>query len=131
MYNIGLNVLNRIEEYGYKAYIIGGYPRDLYLKRGSTDIDVCTDATPMEIIKIFPDVVTTNFEYGSVTILHENVRIEITTFRSEGKYINNRKPSVIKYVDSLEEDLKRRDFTINTLCIDKDGKQIDLLQKAI
>lgn len=127
MYNIGLNVLNRIEEYGYKAYIIGGYPRDLYLKRGSTDIDVCTDATPMEIIKIFPDVVTTNFEYGSVTILHENVRIEITTFRSEGKYINNRKPSVIKYVDSLEEDLKRRDFTINTLCIDKEGKQIDLL----
>lgn len=127
MYNICLNVLKIIEEYGYKAYIIGGYPRDLYLKRGSADIDVCTDATPMELMKIFPDIVTTNFEYGSVTILHENVRIEITTFRSEGKYINNRKPKSIKYIDKLDEDLKRRDFTINTLCIDKDGNQIDLL----
>lgn len=127
MYNSAIKVLNKITEFGYQAYIIGGYPRDLYLKRSSVDVDICTDATPMEIMNIFPEVVTSSSEYGSVVIIFEKIRFEITTFRSEGKYINNRKPSSIKYVDSLEEDLKRRDFTINTLCIDKDGKEIDLL----
>ncbi len=127
MYSTALKVLNKITEYGYKAYIIGGYPRDLYLKRSSIDVDICTDATPMEIMSIFEEVVTTNTEYGSVVIMYEKMSFEITTFRTEGKYINFRKPTEVKYVDSLEEDLKRRDFTINTLCIDKDGREIDLL----
>ena len=127
MYNSAIKVLDKITSFGYKAYIIGGYPRDLYLKRSSTDIDICTDATPMEIMNIFPEVVTTNSEYGSVVISFEKIRFEITTFRSEGKYVMHRKPSGVKYIDSLEEDLKRRDFTINTLCIDKNGNEIDLL----
>ncbi len=127
MYSAALNVLKKIEEYGYKAYIIGGFPRDLYLKRSSIDVDICTDATPMEIMSIFEEVVTTNQEYGSVVVMYDKINFEITTFRSEGKYIDNRKPIDIKYIDNLEEDLKRRDFTINTLCIDKDGNEIDLL----
>lgn len=127
MLEIALKVLNKFSSFGYKAYIIGGYPRDLYLKRSSVDIDICTDATPKEIINIFSEIVTTNSEYGSVIISYEKVRFEITTFRTEGKYKDYRKPSSIKYIDNLEEDLKRRDFTINTLCIDKDGKEIDLL----
>ncbi len=127
MYNSAIKVLEKITSFGYKAYIIGGYPRDLYLKKSSTDIDICTDATPMEIMNIFPEVVTTNSEYGSVIISFEKIRFEITTFRSEGKYLKHRKPLGVKYIDSLEEDLKRRDFTINTLCIDKDGNEIDLL----
>ena len=127
MYNTAIKVLEKITSFGYQAYIIGGYPRDLYLKRSSTDIDICTDATPMEIMNIFPEVVTTNSEYGSVVISFEKIRFEITTFRKEGKYTNHRKPSSVEYIDSLEEDLKRRDFTINTLCIDKDGKEIDFL----
>ncbi len=127
MYNSAIKVLNKITDFGYQAYIIGGYPRDLYLKRSSVDIDICTDATPMEIVNIFNEVVTTNSEYGSVVIIVDKIRFEITTFRSEGKYVNYRKPSVVKYIDSLEEDLKRRDFTINTLCIDKDSNEIDLL----
>ena len=127
MYNSAIKVLEKITSFGYQAYIIGGYPRDLYLKRSSSDVDICTDATPKEIMNIFSEVVTTNAEYGSVIISYEKIRFEITTFRTEEKYIDHRKPSKIKYIDSLEEDLKRRDFTINTLCIDKDGKQIDLL----
>ena len=127
MYTSALKVLEKITSYGYQAYIIGGYPRDLYLKRTGVDIDICTDATPKEIIDIFKEIVTTNTEYGSVTISFEKIKFEITTFRTEEKYINFRKPSKIKYVDSLEEDIKRRDFTINTLCIDKNGKEIDLL----
>lgn len=127
MYNSAIKVLEKLESFGYKAYMIGGYPRDLYLKRSSNDIDICTDATPQEIINIFDEVITTNSEYGSIVISFEKIRFEITTFRTEEKYINYRKPSKIKYIESLEEDLKRRDFTINTLCIDKDGNQIDLL----
>ncbi|MCI9110767.1 MAG: hypothetical protein HFH47_03015 [Bacilli bacterium] len=127
MYNSAIKVLNKITEFGYNAYIIGGYPRDLYLKRSSLDIDICTDATPMELVNIFNEVVMASSEYGAVVIIVDKVRFEITTFRSEGKYLDFRKPSSIKYIDSLEEDLKRRDFTINTLCIDKDGNEIDLL----
>lgn len=127
MYDTALRLLNKINEYGYVAYMVGGYPRDLYLKRSFTDIDICTDATPMELMKIFPEVITSNSEYGSVTIIFEQVKFEITTFRKEFGYKNNRHPLKIEYVDTLEEDLQRRDFTINTLCIDKDGNQIDLL----
>ena len=127
MLEIALEVLNKITSFGYKAYIVGGYPRDLYLKRGSVDIDICTDAKPMEIMNIFSEVTANNSEYGSVTISYNKVKFEITTFRIEGKYKNFRSPSSIQYIDSLEEDLKRRDFTINTLCIDKDGNTIDLL----
>ena len=127
MYNSAIKLIKEINNFGYQAYIIGGYPRDLYLKRSSTDVDICTDATPMEIMNIFKEVVTSNSEYGSVTLVYEKIRFEITTFRSEGKYIDNRKPASIKYIDSLAEDLKRRDFTINTLCIDTEGNEIDLL----
>ncbi len=127
MYNAAIKVLEKITSFGYQAYIIGGYPRDLYLKRSSVDIDICTDATPMEIMNIFHEVITSSSEYGSVVISFEKIRFEITTFRRESKYINYRKPEKIEYIDSLEEDLKRRDFTINTLCIDKNGQEIDLL----
>ena len=127
MYNSALKVLEIITSYGYQAYIVGGYPRDLYLKRSSTDIDICTDATPKEIMEIFKEVITTNSEYGSVIISYDKIKFEITTFRNEENYLNFRRPNKIKYVETLEEDIKRRDFTINTLCIDKDGQQIDLL----
>ncbi len=127
MYETALRLLEKISNYGYVAYMVGGYPRDLYLKRTFTDIDICTDATPMELHQIFSEVVTTNSEYGSVTVVFEKIKFEITTFRKEFKYKDHRRPEKIEYVDTLEEDIKRRDFTINTLCIDKDGKQIDLI----
>ncbi len=127
MYNSAIKILNILAKFGYKAYIVGGYPRDLYLKRSSSDIDICTDATPKDIINIFDEVITTNSEYGSIIISFEKIKFEITTFRIEEKYIDFRRPSKITYTENLEDDLKRRDFTINTLCIDKDGNQIDLL----
>jgi len=127
MYETCIKVLEKLESFGYKAYIIGGYPRDLYLKRSSSDIDICTDATPKEVMNIFDEVITTNFEYGSIVILFEKIRFEITTFREEGDYQHHRKPKKVNYTLNLEDDIKRRDFTINTLCIDKEGNQIDLL----
>lgn len=127
MYEVALKLINKISSFGYQAYIVGGFPRDMYLKRNSIDVDICTDAKPRDIMQIFSDIVTTNVEYGSVVLIYEKVRFEITTFRKENKYSDFRKPIDITYITSLEEDLKRRDFTINTLCIDKDGNTIDML----
>ena len=80
MYEIALKLLEKINNYGYKAYIIGGFPRDLYLKRSSNDVDICTDATPMELHKIFSEVITTNSEYGTVTILFDNIKFENSNY---------------------------------------------------
>lgn len=127
MYESAIKLLRKINSYGYKAYIIGGFPRDLYLKRNSTDVDICTDATPMELHKIFSEMITASSEYGTVNVLYDNIKFEISTFRKEYNYKDNRHPSKIDYVETLEEDIIRRDFTINTLAIDANENQIDIL----
>ena len=127
MYNASIEILNKINESGYKAYLVGGYPRDIYINRESIDVDICTNATPKELKKIFKESVLNKEAYGSVTLTYKNIRFEITTFRKEIKYENNRFPVKIKYINNLVDDLKRRDFTINTLCIDSNGNMIDLL----
>ena len=121
-------ILNKINEAGFKAYLVGGYPRDLYLGRTSMDFDICTNATPKDLKEIFGDVRQHLEQYGSVTVYLNDLRFEITTFRKDIKYINNRKPIEIEYIDNLEDDLKRRDFTMNTMCLDSDGNLIDLLK---
>ncbi len=127
MYNTALELLNKLNECNFKAYIVGGFPRDLYINKLSTDVDICTNATPKEIKEIFKDSKINSEQYGSVSLIYNNVRFEITTFRKEKKYENNRYPVKIKYIDNLIDDLLRRDFTINTLCIDNEGEYIDLL----
>lgn len=127
MKEIGLEILNKISEYGYVAYIVGGYVRDTLLKVESNDIDITTNATPMELKNIFPNIEVVNATYGSVILYYKNYRFDITTFRKDLEYLDNRHPSEVVYVNDLKTDLLRRDFTINTLCIDKDGNLIDLL----
>lgn len=127
MNEIALEVLNKINSFGYKAYIVGGYPRDIYLGRNTIDIDICTNAIPKQLKDIFKESILNKQEYGSVTLIYEKITFEITTFRKEIKYQDNRFPVKIKYIDSLIDDLERRDFTINTLCIDGNGHVIDLL----
>ena len=127
MYEIAIKMLNKLVDNGFEAYIVGGYPRDLILNRESFDIDICTSATPKQLKDIFKDSMLPKVEYGSVTVIYHKIRFEITTFRKDLKYENNRAPVKIKYIGKLVDDLKRRDFTINTLCIDKNGNIIDLL----
>lgn len=122
-----LNVLKIIENNGYKAYLVGGYPRDYYLNKNTDDYDICTNATPKEIKNIFCNSILKREQYGSVTLFYNDLRFEITTFRKDIKYSNNRKPVEIEYIDNLMDDLKRRDFTINTICINSEGEFIDLL----
>ena len=127
MYNSSIKLLQMIENAGYRAYIVGGYARDLYLDRKSADVDICTNATPKDLKEIFKDSMLPKEQYGSVAVIYNDIHFEITTFRKDIKYENNRLPVKIKYINDLKEDLKRRDFTINTLCIDSNGNMIDLL----
>lgn len=126
MNDLVFKILKKINSYGYISYIVGGYPRDFYMGRKSNDYDICTSATPKELKQIFGDLIKSE-QYGSVVLEVKNTKFEITTFRRDIKYINNRKPVEIEYVKTIEEDLKRRDFTMNTMCIDENGKLIDLI----
>ena len=127
MYNKALEVLNIFCEHGYVAYIVGGYPRDSILEIKTSDIDICTDARPKEIMEIFASQAVSDVSYGSVKVIYKNSKFDVTTFRKDIKYVDNRRPIKIKYINNLKKDLLRRDFTINTICIDKDGNIIDLL----
>ena len=124
-YKFGLELLKKITENNYKAYIVGGYPRDLYLGIKSNDIDICTSAKYEELKEIFPNIINNN--YGSYILEYKDYKYEITTFRKEISYRKNRFPT-IKLIKNLKKDIKRRDFTINTLCIDKNGRYVDLLK---
>ena len=126
-----LEVLKIFENNGFQAYIVGGFVRDYLLDRKTLDIDICTNATPKDIIKIFDYVKVSDFSYGSITIVYKKIKFDVTTFRKDIKYEDNRKPIKIKYISNLNDDLLRRDFTINTLCMDSNGNIIDLLNGKI
>ena len=119
-----LDILRVLEEQGFKAYVVGGYVRDYLMKKNSSDIDICTNARPKDLIKIFNAKVPKE-KYGSLVVYYKNTRYEITSFRKELRY-ENRRPVEVEYTDLLEEDLVRRDFTINALCMDKDCNITDL-----
>lgn len=123
MYEVAINLLKKIHNLGYEAYIVGGYPRDLYMNKISSDIDICSNIKD-EVLKENFDIISST-QFGSFIIKKEDYNFEITLFRKE-EYKDNRYPEVI-YIDSLEEDLQRRDFIINTLCIDYNGNFVDTL----
>ncbi len=127
MLETSLKLLNKISDAGFDAYIVGGFVRDYLLGIESKDVDICTNARPIDIKSIFKEACLSNEEYGSTTIIYKNIYFELTTFRKEIEYINNRKPIKIEYINNLLDDLKRRDFLINTICMNKDGEIIDLL----
>ncbi len=127
MYNKAIEILNIFSDHGYEAYIVGGYPRDKMLDIKTNDIDICTNAKPKEIMEIFDTDKVNDIKYGFIRVIYKGSLFDVTTYRKDIKYENNRKPIKIKYVTDLKKDLLRRDFTINTMCIDKDGNFLDIL----
>ena len=127
MIELGLEILNKFNDNGYQAYIVGGYVRDSLLGIKSNDIDITTDAKPMEIKEIFPDCIIKSDSYGAVIINYKKYHFDVTTMREEMEYFDSRHPSSVIYVDDLKKDLLRRDFTINALCLDKNDKLVDLI----
>ena len=117
---------SHFEKAGFKAYLVGGAVRDIFLHKEPHDFDVATNATPQDVMKLFKTVIPTGFEHGTVTVHFMGEEIEVTTFRTESGYSDGRHPDSVNYAASIEEDLARRDFTINAIAADlKDGKITD------
>lgn len=121
------DILSRIEENGFEAYIVGGYVRDYILGIESNDIDICTNAKVKDILDIFNDVNVISNEYGAVKLISNHANIDITTYRRDLRYNGSRRKVELEYVDNLIDDVQRRDFTMNTLCMSKEGQIIDIL----
>ena len=114
-------------ENGHRLYIVGGAVRDHLLGRPNSDYDFCTDAKPEEVIPMFRRVIPTGIKHGTVTVLFKGESFEVTTFRTEGAYSDQRHPDSVTFVTDLSEDLSRRDFTVNAFAADcLDGSIIDL-----
>ena len=133
-------ILEKLESSGYEAYIVGGCVRDSIMCRDAKDWDICTSATPDEVCKVFSDdkVIETGLKHGTVTVVLDDVGCEITTFRVDGNYSDKRRPDSVSFTSSLEQDLSRRDFTINAMAynsqrglIDPYGGIEDILDKNI
>ena len=120
-----LPVMQQLVDAGYEAYFVGGSVRDMLLHKPISDVDIATSATPQEVKDIFPHTVDVGIEHGTVMVIYHKEGYEVTTFRTEEGYEDFRHPDKVTFVRSLEEDLKRRDFTINALAIGIDDQLID------
>lgn len=120
-----LPILEKIKQAGFEAYFVGGSVRDAILGRPIHDVDIASSSYPEETKAIFPRTIDVGIEHGTVLVLEEQGEYEITTFRTEDVYVDYRRPSQVSFVRSLEEDLKRRDFTVNAFALDDQARIID------
>ncbi len=102
----------------YSLYLVGGAVRDFLLGRENSDFDLTTSALPEEVKAVFRRTIDTGIKHGTVTVIYKKHHYEITTFRTEGDYSDSRHPDSVTFIRSLDEDLKRRDFTVNALAVD-------------
>lgn len=114
-------ILEALKEHGFEAYVVGGCVRDMLLGREPKDWDITTSAMPQEVKQIFHNTVDTGIQHGTVMVIRNAVGYEVTTYRVDGEYKDGRHPQSVTFTRSLEEDLKRRDFTINAFAWGEDG----------
>ena len=131
-------ILNRLHREGYEAYVVGGCVRDAMLGRTPDDWDITTSAKPEQIKELFKRTVDTGIKHGTVTVMMDKEGYEVTTYRIDGEYEDGRHPKHVEFTACLEEDLKRRDFTINAMAynetygiVDLFGGQEDLARRTI
>lgn len=121
-------IIKKLEENGFKAYLVGGCVRDAVLGKEPCDYDVATDATPSEMKNVFSElrVIETGLKHGTLTVLSDNNPVEVTTFRIDGEYEDNRHPKKVEFTVKLSDDLSRRDFTVNSLAYNQKSGLVDL-----
>ena len=118
-------ILCTLEQQGYEAYLVGGCVRDLLLGKVPFDWDITTSARPQEVLTLFPDSIPTGLPHGTVTVKAQGEAVEVTTFRADGAYADHRHPAEVHFTRSLQEDLLRRDFTVNAMAMDRQGTLYD------
>jgi tRNA nucleotidyltransferase (CCA-adding enzyme) len=107
-----------LRDAGYATYLVGGSIRDLLIGRSAKDWDVATSALPEEVMALFRKTIPTGIKHGTVTVLLGKLPVEVTTFRGDGAYVDGRRPEEVTFVSTIEDDLSRRDFTINAIAFD-------------
>lgn len=132
-------ICDKLRGAGRKAWVVGGCVRDALLGKEAADWDVCTDARPEELMKVFPRAIPTGLQHGTVTLVVRGHHYEVTTLRGETTYSDGRRPDAVHFVDDITADLARRDFTINAIAVDPSngaiidpfGGEKDLVAKVI
>ncbi|MDG4656122.1 CCA tRNA nucleotidyltransferase [Ectobacillus antri] len=118
-------IIRKLKEAGYEAYFVGGSVRDYMLGRPIGDIDIATSALPEEVMQLFPKHIPVGLQHGTVIVLYNDMPYEVTTYRTESGYEDFRRPNEVTFVRSLQEDLQRRDFTMNAIAMTEDGTIVD------
>lgn len=119
-------ILNTINKKGFEAFVVGGAVRNYLLHKDISDFDITTNALPSDIELMFEKTIPTGKKYGTITVVTKDASYEITTYRSDGVYSDKRRPDSVTFSNKLVEDLKRRDFTINAMCMDINEQLIDM-----
>lgn len=119
-------IINKLKDEGFEAYAVGGCVRDCLLGKKPNDWDITTSATPLQVKSLFRRTIDTGIQHGTVTIMLGNDGFEVTTYRIDGIYEDSRHPKQVTFTASLEEDLKRRDFTINAMAYNDEAGMVDL-----
>lgn len=122
------NAINLLKANGFEAYAVGGCVRDMVMGNQPHDFDITTSAFPEETEKVFEGyrIIETGIKHGTVTVIIDSEPLEITTYRIDGSYLDNRHPETVNFSRNLKDDLSRRDFTINTLCFNEQDGLVDL-----
>lgn len=122
------SLINRFESSGFEAYAVGGCIRDRLLGMHQHDWDMCTSAAPDEVYKVLDgfEIIPTGIRHGTVTVITPDGSVEVTTFRGDGEYTDSRHPESVRFINSLTEDLKRRDFTINAMAYSDRSGLVDI-----
>lgn len=122
----GRSIVEALVAAGYHAYFVGGCVRDSLLSRNVKDIDIATSARPEQVLALFAEAIPTGLQHGTVTIPRDGFHYEVTTFRTESEYSDGRHPDAVRFIDDIEGDLARRDFTINAMAAEPvTGELID------
>ena len=123
----GVNdIINVLIKHGYEAYAVGGCVRDSILNIHPEDWDITTSAKPEDVKEVFRRTVDTGIKHGTVTVLYKEDSYEVTTYRIDGEYEDNRHPKSVEFTSNLANDLRRRDFTINAMAYNKQEGLVDL-----